>query len=230
LPGVESRLIRTATAATISTDTAAPVIAGMRLRAGKSGSGKGAARMVAQAIATARAAGQILVRGGPAYGTAAVVAACRRAGARFSLVLTKNPAPHIETGLVTRRGPGSRWRLEEDSHHTTLVYAPDVDLTIAYGMHYHSQGRHEPEYEWSQVFASKSVRAGFADIFWRGSLIERVHYAIVDDHQGILPLGGGPDGLNVTSFEVVARLLHGITGKFNKFDCSFDRVHFDVTE
>ena len=53
-------------AATISTDTAAPVIAGMRLRAGRSGSGKGAARMVAQAIATARAAGvtgQILVRG-----------------------------------------------------------------------------------------------------------------------------------------------------------------------
>jgi hypothetical protein len=50
---------------------------------------------VAQAIATARAAGvtgQILVRGDSAYGTAAVVAACRRAGARFSLVLTKNPA------------------------------------------------------------------------------------------------------------------------------------------
>ena len=80
---------------TISTESAAPVIAGMRLRAGKSGSGKGAARMVAQAIATARAAGvtgQILVRGDSAYGTAAVVAACHRAGARFSLVLTKNPA------------------------------------------------------------------------------------------------------------------------------------------
>jgi len=80
-------------AATIGTDTAAPVIAGMRLRAGKSGSGKGAARMVAQAIATARAAGvsgQILVRGDSAYGTAAVVAACRRAGAQFSVVLTKN--------------------------------------------------------------------------------------------------------------------------------------------
>ncbi|SID68458.1 transposase, mutator type [Mycobacteroides abscessus subsp. abscessus] len=49
--------------------------------------------MVAQAIATARAAGvtgQILVRGDSAYGSAAVVAACRRAGARFSLVLTKN--------------------------------------------------------------------------------------------------------------------------------------------
>jgi hypothetical protein len=78
---------------TLSTDTAAPVIAGMRLRAGKTGSGRGAGRMVAQAIATARAAGvtgQVLVRGDCAYGTRAVVAACRRAGAQFSVVLTKN--------------------------------------------------------------------------------------------------------------------------------------------
>ncbi|MCV7069487.1 IS1380 family transposase, partial [Mycobacterium rufum] len=42
-------------ATTISTPGAAPVIAGMRLRAGKTGSGKGAGRMVAQAITTARA-------------------------------------------------------------------------------------------------------------------------------------------------------------------------------
>ena len=80
-------------AATISTDTAAPVIAGMRLRAGRANSGKGAARMIAQAVGTARAAGvtgQILVRGDSAYGTRAVIGACRRSDARFSLVLTKN--------------------------------------------------------------------------------------------------------------------------------------------
>jgi len=50
---------------TISTETAAPVITGARLRAGKTNSGKGAARMIAQAVASARAAGvsgQILVR------------------------------------------------------------------------------------------------------------------------------------------------------------------------
>ncbi|HEV7360273.1 MAG TPA: IS1380 family transposase [Mycobacterium sp.] len=77
---------------TISTEHAAPVIAGARLRAGKTNSGKGAARMIAQAVAAARAAGvsgQILVRGDSAYGNSAVVAACRRAGAQFSLVLTK---------------------------------------------------------------------------------------------------------------------------------------------
>ena len=80
---------------TISTETAAPVITGARLRAGKTNSGKGAARMIAQAVATARASGvtgQILVRGDSAYGNSAVVAACRRAGARFSLVLTKTAA------------------------------------------------------------------------------------------------------------------------------------------
>ncbi len=80
---------------TISTETGAPVIAGARLRAGKANSGKGAARMIAQAVATARAggvAGQIVVRGDSAYGNSTVVAACRRAGARFSLVLTKTRA------------------------------------------------------------------------------------------------------------------------------------------
>jgi hypothetical protein len=82
-------------ATTISTDGSAPVIAGMRLRAGKAGSAKGAARMVAQAIACARGAGvsgEILVRGDSAFGGRAVIAACRRGGARFSLVLTKNRA------------------------------------------------------------------------------------------------------------------------------------------
>src|SRR4029077_13577535 len=82
-------------ATTISTAGAAPVIAGMRLRAGRANSGKGAGRMVAQAIGTARAAGaagQILVRGDSAYGNRAVVAACVRHGAQFSLVMTRNAA------------------------------------------------------------------------------------------------------------------------------------------
>ena len=46
--------------------------------------------MIAQAVAAAQATGQILVRGDSAYGNSTVAAACRRAGARFSLVLTKS--------------------------------------------------------------------------------------------------------------------------------------------
>jgi hypothetical protein len=82
-------------ATTISTANSAPVIAGMRLRAGKTGSGKGAGRMVAQAIGTARDLGanrNILVRGDSAYGSRKVVRACVRHGAAFSLVITRNPA------------------------------------------------------------------------------------------------------------------------------------------
>ena len=51
---------------TISTETAAPVIAGMRLRSGKTDSGRAAAGQLKQAIATARAggvSGMIMVRG-----------------------------------------------------------------------------------------------------------------------------------------------------------------------
>lgn len=82
-------------ATTISAPGCAPVIAGMRLRAGKTNSGKGAHRMVAQAITTARAAGvtaQILVRGDSAYGSRAVVGACRTHSAHFSLAMTRNTA------------------------------------------------------------------------------------------------------------------------------------------
>ncbi len=114
-------------AATISTDTSAPVIAGMRLRAGRAGSGKGAGRMVAQAIATARAAGatgEILVRGDSAYGSRAVVGACRRAGARFSLVLTKNRAVQRAIASI----PGDAWT---PVHYPGAVRDPDTGAWIS---------------------------------------------------------------------------------------------------
>jgi len=103
-------------ATVISTERAAPMIAAMRLRAGKAGSGKGAASMVTEAIATARAAGacgQILVRGDSAYGGRAVIRAAVKAGVTFSLGLAKNPAVNraiaaiAEDAWVPVRYPGS---------------------------------------------------------------------------------------------------------------------------
>ena len=82
-------------ATTISTPDCAPLVAGMRLRAGKTGSGKGAGRMVAQAIGTVRAVNAhatILVRGDSMYGSRAVVGTCVRHGAQFSLAMTRNAA------------------------------------------------------------------------------------------------------------------------------------------
>jgi Transposase DDE domain group 1 len=78
-------------ATTICTRTAAPVLAGIRLRAGKTGSGKGAASMITEAITTAKAAGAttILCRGDSAFGNRKTIAAVVKADAQFSFVLTK---------------------------------------------------------------------------------------------------------------------------------------------
>jgi hypothetical protein len=79
-------------AVTITTPTAAPVIAAVRLRAGRAASAKGAASLITEAINTAKAAGavNILVRGDSAYGNSKVLTAVLNAGAGFSVTLDKN--------------------------------------------------------------------------------------------------------------------------------------------
>lgn len=81
-------------AVTISTDTSAPILAAVRLRAGKAGSGRGAASLITEAINAAIECGAdpatILVRGDSAYCSSEVVAACVKAGVRFSFAITRN--------------------------------------------------------------------------------------------------------------------------------------------
>ena len=91
----KSLLVRglNALAATISTPLAAPVIAATRLRGGNAASARGAASLAARAIAAARdcgATGTIVVRMDSAYYNAAVIAAIRRGGARFSVTAPVN--------------------------------------------------------------------------------------------------------------------------------------------
>jgi hypothetical protein len=81
--------------ATVSTPLAAPVIARARLRAGNTASAKGAGRMLAQAISTARAAGaagQVLARADSAYYGWAFVGTAIRAGAWFSVTARMTPS------------------------------------------------------------------------------------------------------------------------------------------
>jgi Transposase DDE domain group 1 len=86
--------------ATVSTPTAAPVIAASRLRRGAVNSARGAGRLVAEALSTARACGAggparsglVLTRADSAFYCHEVVAAARRGGARFSLTARMNPA------------------------------------------------------------------------------------------------------------------------------------------
>jgi hypothetical protein len=74
--------------AAVSTPLAAPVIAATRLRGGNAPSARGAEGLAAQAVRAARdcgCTGTIVVRMDSAYYAAAVIAAIRRNGARFSV-------------------------------------------------------------------------------------------------------------------------------------------------
>jgi hypothetical protein len=90
-------------AVTVSTVKAAPVLVGVRLRAGKAGSSRGATNMVVEAINTAIEAGahaaDILVRGDSAYCAGKIIAAIVKAGARFSFAIARNAA--VDAAIAT---------------------------------------------------------------------------------------------------------------------------------
>jgi hypothetical protein len=114
-------------ATTISTDHAAPAIAGMLLRAGRAGSAEGAGRMVARAIATARktgATGQILVRGDSAHGNRNVVKARLRHDAKFSPAMTRNTAIDRAVAAI----PEDAWT---PARHPGAVQDPDTGKRIS---------------------------------------------------------------------------------------------------
>ena len=81
-------------ATSVCTPLAAPVIAGTRLRGGNASSARGAASMITEAVATARASGctgTLVVRMDSAFYGAAAVAAARKAGAHFSVTVRTDP-------------------------------------------------------------------------------------------------------------------------------------------
>ncbi len=81
--------------AVVSTPIARPVIAAVRMRRGKAADVRGAESFVAEALAVAAqigCTGTRIVRADSKFYTADVVAACRRAGAHFSLTTGMNPS------------------------------------------------------------------------------------------------------------------------------------------
>jgi hypothetical protein len=81
--------------ATLSTASCAPVIVATRLRKGSANSSRGAARLVADAIKTSRAAGVsgvLVMRADSAYYGADVIAAARRHRVHFSITARKDKA------------------------------------------------------------------------------------------------------------------------------------------
>jgi hypothetical protein len=108
--------------ATISSPTSAPVIAATRLRKGATNSVRGAAKLLTDALATARRAGAtglVIVRADSAFYSYDIINACRRAGARFSITarhtptLTRAITTIPEQAWVPIRYPNAIWDDDE---------------------------------------------------------------------------------------------------------------------
>jgi len=94
--------------ATISTPTSAPLIAGTRLRKGATNSARGADRLVADALVTARRAGvdpnasTVILRADSAFYTHKVIAAACRGGARFSVTARMTATVRTAVGAIAQ--------------------------------------------------------------------------------------------------------------------------------
>ncbi|MFI1630681.1 IS1380 family transposase, partial [Streptomyces noursei] len=94
---------------TVKTATCAPVIVATRLRKGSANSGKGAASLLREALATVRAMGvtaTIVVRADSAYFSHKVVDVCRKAKVHFSLAVAVNKTIHEAITQI----PDDAWR------------------------------------------------------------------------------------------------------------------------
>lgn len=109
--------------AVLSSPTCAPVIAAARLRKGNSVSGHGAARLIAEAIATARTAGAsglVMVRADSGYYRQDVIAAAVKAKALFSVTarmdsaVTKAIAAISEDAWTSIKYPRAVWDEDEN--------------------------------------------------------------------------------------------------------------------
>jgi Transposase DDE domain group 1 len=112
--------------AVLSTPTSAPVIAATRLRKGSTNSARGAGKLLADALATARRAGaglarnaMVLVRADSAYYGFDIINVCRRVGARFSVTARLTPSvvraitSINEAGWTAIRYPNAIWDQDE---------------------------------------------------------------------------------------------------------------------
>ena len=200
-------------AVTVSTDVAAPVLAGVRLRAGRAGSAKGAASMVTEAINTAVQAGarseNILVRGDSAFCGGKVIAAVVKAGARFSFAIARNSAVDAainsipDDAWVPVQYPGAvldpdTGELISDAHVSTVEYTAFADssyeitatLVVRRVLDANTQDPLFPVWRYHPFFTNNSEPVAQADITHRQHAIcETVWSDLIDGPWAHQPSG-----------------------------------------
>jgi hypothetical protein len=218
-------------AVTVSTDTAAPVLAGVRLRAGKAGSSRGAASMVTEAINTAVEAGarpeSILVRGDSAFCGGKVIAAVVKAGARFSFTIARNPAVDAAIASIGDEAfapvqyPGcvedpDTGELISDAQvaeveHTAFVDTPyeiTATLVVRRVLDANTQDPLFPVWRYHPIFTNNTEPVAQADITHRQHAIcETVWSDLIDGPWAHQPSGSFPAN---AAWSILAAICHNL--------------------
>lgn len=113
--------------------------------------------------------------------------------------------------------------VEYESHGNVAVFMPDIDISIAWGLDRDPDDRHHGlSFEWDDKFPDSKTTVQLADIFYRGSLVDREYQAAVDGGRALIPMGhtriaeGSPRHGKDVRYEVVtsewqvdfARVVH----------------------
>lgn len=126
--------------------------------------------------------------------------------------------------LVPVRGSDNRTLdFEVQEHNVMLTYAPDVNLTMAWGL---VADRNFSE-EWSDKLPNKRAQAVILDFLFHGALVFRDTLVAVDGWRCILPQpmpGNGPPYKVPARRAKIARLIHRLCGPDTNFDNYFKRV------
>jgi hypothetical protein len=218
-------------AVTISTDQAAPVLAGVRLRAGRAGSAKGAASMLTEAINTAIEAGaraeNILVRGDSAYCCGKIIAAVVKAGATFSFAIARNSAvdaaiasiptdayvPVQYPGAVTDPDTG---QLISDAYVSEVEYTAFADkpykitgrLIVRRVLDANTQDPLFPVWRYHPFFTNTTEPVTQADLTHREhAIIETVWSDLIDGPWAHQPSGSFPAN---AAWAVLAAITHNL--------------------
>ena len=203
--------------ATLSTPLCAPVIAATRLRAGTAASARGAAWQVAEAISTARACGAtglIVARMDSAFYAKAVLWACRRRQACFSVTARMDTKVHAacesidEAAWLDIKYPQAIWD-EDEQRWISDAQIAETTYTAFEGtrwaitarlivrrvkrlnpQQHPGQGELFDQYRYHAVFTDSPFILQQAEAHHRGhAVIEQVNADLIDGPLAHLPSG-----------------------------------------
>ena len=133
--------------------------------------------------------------------------------------------PTYRDYLLEVSSSNHRWT-EINSHHTVMVYKPDIAIGIAFGMTW----KEDFKEVWANKFPDSRADGRFVDVFYNGMLVHRDFYVTVDGARAKLPLPKTREDLVVNEqYYRLIGLLNSLSG-VSDYESYFRRAGLEIGE